>query len=215
MEKRAFKDSIYTAIAGLTKAFGHANRLEILDLLANGEKTVEQIAGQTAITVANASHHLQLLKNAKLVKARREGNFIFYTLNGRKVYAAWKALRDLATEQEPAVQITLHRFREEAGSPQSSSLEDLPGIDQAILLDVRPADEFAAGHLPEARSIPIEELPERLGELPRHKAIIAYCRGAFCTMADEAVQLLKANGFDALRLEESYLDYMLVNTTLS
>ncbi|MBL7791362.1 MAG: metalloregulator ArsR/SmtB family transcription factor [Saprospiraceae bacterium] len=215
MEKRAFKDSIYTAIAGLTKAFSHANRLEILDLLANGEKTVEQIAGQTAISVANASHHLQLLKNSKLVKTRREGNFIFYTLNGQKVYAAWKALRDLATEQEPAVQMTLYRFRKQAGSPQSRSLEDLPGSSEAFFLDVRPADEFAAGHLPEARSIPIEELPERLGELPRHKVIIAYCRGPFCTMADEAVQLLKANGFDALRLEESYLDYMLVNTSLS
>jgi rhodanese-related sulfurtransferase/DNA-binding transcriptional ArsR family regulator len=209
MEKRAFKDSIYTAIASLTKAFGHANRLEILDLLANGEKTVEQIAKQTAITVANASQHLQLLKNARLVKARREGNFIFYTINGRKAYAAWQALRDLAMEQEPAVQVTLQQFRKEAGSPQSLSLEDLSADDRAILLDVRPADEFATGHLPDACSIPIEELLERLDELPRHKTIIAYCRGPFCTLADEAVQLLKANGFDAVRLEESYLDHRL------
>ncbi len=209
MEKRAFKDSIYTSIAGLTKAFSHANRLEILDLLANGEKTVEQIAVQTSISVANASQHLQLLKNARLVKSRREGNFIRYSLNGRKAYAAWKALRDLAIEQEPAVQVTLRQFRQEAGSPQSRTLENLPGSDRSLLLDVRPADEFAAGHLPDARSIPIEELPERLDELPRHKTIIPYCRGAFCTYADEAVQLLKANGFDAVRLEETYLDHKL------
>jgi rhodanese-related sulfurtransferase/DNA-binding transcriptional ArsR family regulator len=210
MEKRTFKDSIYAAIAGLTKAFGHANRLEILDLLANGEKTVEQIAVQTAITVANASQHLQLLKNARLVKARREGNFIFYVINGRKAYAAWQALRDLALEAEPAVQVTLRQFRQEAGSPQSRTLEDLPDNDRALLLDVRPSDEFAAGHLPNALSIPIEELPKRLGELPRHLTIITYCRGPFCTFADEAVQLLKANGFDAVRLEETYLDHKLL-----
>jgi DNA-binding transcriptional ArsR family regulator/rhodanese-related sulfurtransferase len=224
MEKRTFKDSVYTAIAGLAKAFGHANRLEILDLLANGEKTVEQIAVQTAITVANASQHLQILKNARLVKSRREGNFIFYTLSGSKAYAAWKALRELALEAEPAVQITLQQYRREAGSPESLKLEDLErlrgdtfqkgvssGTEKALLLDVRPSDEFAAGSLPGAVSIPIAELPQRLGELPRHRRIVAYCRGTFCTLADEAVQLLRANGFDAVRLEETYLDFKLLN----
>ncbi len=211
MERRTFKDSIYAAIAGLTKAFSHANRLEILDLLANGEKTVEQVAVQTAISVANASQHLQILKNARLVKSRREGNFIYYTLNGKKAYAAWKALRDLALEAEPAVQVTLRQYRQEAGSPQSLTFDTLPDSDRALLLDVRPADEFAAGHLPDALSIPIDELPQRLGELPRHLTIVAYCRGAFCTIADEAVQLLKANGFDAMRLEETYLDHKLLH----
>lgn len=211
MEKRAFKDSIYTAIAGLAKAFGHANRLEILDLLANGEKTVEQVATQTAISVANASQHLQLLKSARLVKSRREGNFIFYTINGRKAYAAWKALRELAIEAEPAVQVTLRQYRQEAGSPESLTLDAIPVGDRSFLLDVRPPDEFAAGSLPGAVSIPIGQLPERLGELPRHLTIIAFCRGQFCTFADEAVQFLKANGFDAVRLEESYLDHKLLN----
>ncbi|MBK8566830.1 MAG: metalloregulator ArsR/SmtB family transcription factor [Saprospiraceae bacterium] len=209
MEKRTFKDSIYTAIAGLTKAFGNANRLEILDLLANGEKTVEQIATQTAITVANASQHLQLLKNARLVKARREGNFIFYSINGRKAYSAWQALRDLALEAEPAVQVTLQQYRREAGSPVSHRLETLPEPHLIQLLDVRPAAEFAAGHLENALSIPIEELPQRFSELPRHLTIITYCRGPFCTFADEAVQFLKAKGFDAVRLEETYLDHRL------
>jgi DNA-binding transcriptional ArsR family regulator/rhodanese-related sulfurtransferase len=206
MEKRAFKDNIYTAIAGLTKAFSSPNRLEIIDLLANGEKSVEQIAAQTAITVPNASQHLQVLKTARLVKTRREGNFIYYTLNGRKAYAAWKALRDLALEQEPTVQVTLQQFRREMGSPQNRSLGAMPGNDALMFLDVRPADEFAAGHLENALSIPIGELRQRLGELPRHKTIVAYCRGPFCTFADEAVRLLKANGFDAVRLEENYLD---------
>ena len=206
MEKRTFKDNIYAAIAGMTKAFSSPNRLEIIDLLANGEKTVEQIAVQTAITVANASHHLQILKTARLVKSRREGTFIWYSLSGPKAYAAWKALRDLALEQEPAVQVTLRQFRKEMGNSGSLTYENRPVNDQVVFLDVRPPDEFAAGHLPDARSIPVGELSERLAELPRDKTIIAYCRGPFCTYADEAVQLLHANGFRAIRLEESYLD---------
>ncbi|MDX2281593.1 MAG: metalloregulator ArsR/SmtB family transcription factor [Saprospiraceae bacterium] len=206
MEKRTFKDNIYNAIAGITKAFSNANRLEILDLLANGEKTVEQIAGQTAVTVANASQHLQILKNARLVKSRRDGNFIFYNLNGKKAYTAWKALRDLALEHEPMVQVTLQQFRQEMASPESGASKSLAGSDALLFLDVRPADEFAAGHLENSISIPIEELHRRLSELPHHKTIIAYCRGPFCTFADEAVQLLKANGFDAVRMEENYLD---------
>jgi rhodanese-related sulfurtransferase/DNA-binding transcriptional ArsR family regulator len=206
MEKRVFKDNIYTAIAGMTKAFSNPNRLEILDLLANGEKTVEQIAVQTAITVANASQHLQVLKTSRLVKSRREGTFIWYTLNGPKAYAAWKALRDLALEQEPAVQVALRQFRQEMHSPGSLSYENRPANDRVLFLDVRPPDEFAAGHLPDARSIPMDELPGRLAELPRDKTIIAYCRGPFCTYADEAVQLLHAHGFKAIRMEESYLD---------
>lgn len=209
MQKRTFKDTIYTAIASMTKAFSSPNRLEIIDLLANGEKTVEQVAVQTAITVANASQHLQVLKNARLVKSRREGTFIRYSLNGPKAYAAWKALRDLALEQEPAVQVTIRKFREEMDSTGSLTYENRPANDRVVYLDVRPPDEFAAGHLADARSIPVEELPERMAELPRDKTIIAYCRGPFCTYADEVVQLLRANGFQALRLEESYLDLKL------
>ncbi len=206
MEKRTFKDNIYAAIAGMTKAFSSPNRLEIIDLLANGEKTVEQVAVQTAITVANASQHLQVLKMARLVKSRREGTFIWYSLNGPKAYAAWKALRDLALERDPAVQVTLRQFRQEMDSPGSVSYENRPANEQVLFLDVRPPDEFAAGHLPDAHSIPVGELLQRLTELPRDKTIIAYCRGPFCTYADEAVELLRANGFQALRLEESYLD---------
>lgn len=190
----------------MTKAFSSPNRLEIIDLLANGEKTVEQVAVQTAIPVANASHHLQILKSARLVKSRREGTFIWYSLNGPKAYTAWKALRDLALEQEPAVLVTLREFRRSMDSPGSVSYENLPSNDGVFFLDVRPTDEYAAGHLPEAHGIPVKELPERMDELPRDKTIIAYCRGPFCTYADEAVQLLNTNGFRAMRLEENYLD---------
>jgi DNA-binding transcriptional ArsR family regulator len=209
MDKRVFKDTIYTAIAGMAKALAHANRLEILDLLANGEKTVEQIAAQTAISVANASQHLQVLKQARLVRSRRQGNFIYYTLNGQKTYEAWKALRDLALDMEPDIKQTMQQYREEAGSLPGVKYAEISDDLDPILLDVRPAEEFNAGHPGKAYSIPIAELPQRLGELPRDKTIIAYCRGPFCTFADEAVQLLIANGFHAVRLEESYLDISL------
>ncbi|MBN8678807.1 MAG: ArsR family transcriptional regulator [Chitinophagales bacterium] len=206
MEKRIYKDAIYSAIAGMTKAFSHANRLEILDLLANGEKTVEQIATQTAVSVANASQHLQILKYARLVNARRQGTSIYYGLSSKKAYTAWKALRDLAIDLEPEVQRTMDQYRLETNSYPGCHFDEIHQDTAAQLLDVRPVEEFAAGHLNNALSIPILELSERLAELPRNKTIIAYCRGPFCTYADEAVALLKANGYKALRLEESYLD---------
>lgn len=206
MDKRTFKNEVYAGIAAIAKAFSAANRLEIMDLLANGEKTVEQIAGQTDISVANASRHLQILKNAHLVKSRREGNFIYYRLNGRRAYAVWQALRTLALEEVPAVQHLVGDFRREMDSPGSVVYGDLPDRATVCLLDVRPREEFEAGHLPGARSVPLRELEERLAELPRDKTIIAYCRGPFCTYADEAVRVLRSKGYEALRLEENTLD---------
>ncbi|HLP94134.1 MAG TPA: metalloregulator ArsR/SmtB family transcription factor [Saprospiraceae bacterium] len=212
MEKRLFKDAIYSGIAGMTKAFSHANRLEILDLLANGEKTVEQIAAQTSVSVANASQHLQILKNARLVSARRQGTFIYYALSGKKAYAAWKALRNLALDLEPEVQRTMDQYRSESNSLPGCRYAELPDPLSIIFLDVRPREEFISGHLENALSIPMQELEERISELPRHKTIITYCRGPFCTFADEAVAMLKAKGYEALRLEESYLDIKLNET---
>lgn len=206
MEKRAFKDQTYAAIAEIGKSFSTGNRLEIIDLLANGEKTVEQIARQTDISVPNASRHLQLLKKAHLAKSRREGNFIYYRLNGALAYAVWHALRTLALAEEPGVQALLRNFRQEMDSPGSVRHDDLPDLQACCLLDVRPREEYEAGHLEGAVSVPLAELPSRLADLPRDKQIVAYCRGAFCTYADEAVKLLRSQGFNAIRLEEGVLD---------
>jgi len=211
MKKRDFKDSLYASIAGITKAFSNANRLEIIDLLANGEKTVEQIALQTAISISNASQHLKVLKNSRLVKSRRDGQFIWYTLNSVKVMAAWQALRDLAMKHEPDVQNTLHQFRISLGNADSVSYQRGYDETRVFFLDVRPVDEFVAGHMLNAQSIPLDELPYRMAELPRDKTIISYCRGPFCSLADEAVQLLLSNGFVAVRLEEGFLDLTLLS----
>lgn len=206
MDKRTFKNEAYAAVAELGRALGAANRLEILDLLANGEKTVEQIAVQTDISVPNASRHLKILKSAGMVESRRDGNFIYYRLSGGRAYAAWQALRALALEEAPTVQALLRDFRREMNSAGSAKYAGLQERGAVVLLDVRPREEFEASRLPGALSIPLRELEARLAELPRDKTIAAYCRGPFCTYADEAVQLLNAHGFKALRLEESYLD---------
>ncbi len=206
MDKRIFKNEAYAAVAELGKAFAAANRLEILDLLANGEKTVEQAAAQTDISVANASRHLKILKSARMVESRREGNFIYYRLSGRRAYTAWQALRALALEEAPALKALLRDFRGEMNSAGSAKYAGLQEQGAVVLLDVRPREEFEAGRLPGALSIPLPELEARLAELPRDKTIAAYCRGPFCTYADEAVRLLRSKGFRALRLEESVLD---------
>jgi rhodanese-related sulfurtransferase/DNA-binding transcriptional ArsR family regulator len=208
MEKRVFKNTVYEAVAGMTKAFSSPSRLEIIDLLANGEKTVESIAQQTGLSVANASQHLQHLKKGRIVTARREGQFVWYRLNGPGVKTAWKALRDLALASEPSVRATMQAYRASTGAPEAVALQQLPDDSDVVLLDVRPADEFAAGHLPKAVSIPVAELPHKLDTLPADKTIVAYCRGPFCTQADEAVALLRKKGFHALRLEASYLDVL-------
>jgi len=206
MEKRTFKDEAYAGIAGIAKAFSTAGRLEIIDLLANGEKTVEQVAVQTNLSVANASRHLQILKRAHLVKRRREGNYIYYRLNGRRAYAVWQALRTLGLEEEPAMVHLIRQFREGMGSEEAVVYRNLPRRADFCLLDVRPQEEYEAGHLPGALSVPISELEEHLEELPKDKIIITYCRGSFCTYADEAVRLLRNSGFEALRLEENIMD---------
>lgn len=206
MEKRTFKDEAYAGIAAIAKAFATAGRLEIIDLLANGEKTVEQIAGQTELSVANASRHLQILRRAHLVKSRREGNYIYYRLNGRRAYAVWQALRTMGLEEEPGLMQLIRQFREEMGSDEGVVYQGLSRRGDVCLLDVRPREEYEAGHLAGALSMPLEELEERLEELPEDKIIVTYCRGTFCTYADEAVRLLRDSGFNALRLEENVMD---------
>ncbi|GAB4259609.1 MAG: metalloregulator ArsR/SmtB family transcription factor [Saprospiraceae bacterium] len=205
MTSRELKNEVYNRIAGITKAFSNPNRLEILDLLSNGEKSVEEVAAQTAISFANASQHLQVLKNARLVRLRKDGNKVIYALTNQEVSNAWRSMKSLAESVEPSIGLTLQQYRRARQTDQSVRLSELdPSRYQ--LLDVRPTGEFEYNHLPNALSIPVDELEHRLAELPKEKTIVAYCRGAYCTMADAAVQLLRSRGFNAVRLEESPAD---------
>ena len=210
MEKRKFKDKVYTILSILVKAMANPHRLEIIDLLGQSERSVEEIAGETGMSVANASQHLQVLKQSNLVQIKRNGNFILYRLASDNVYKSWKDLREIGMESLGEVEKIVKDFRAKKSSLEPVRLEDLLSrmkSSNIILLDVRPEQEFKTGHIPNAINIPIDQLPGRLGELKKSKRYVAYCRGPFCVFADDAVQLLTQKGFKANRLEEGYPDW--------
>jgi DNA-binding transcriptional ArsR family regulator/rhodanese-related sulfurtransferase len=210
MDKRAFKDAMYGQLGRIAKAMAHPGRLEILDLLANGPKPVEQIARETAMSVANVSQHLQVLKREGLLQSSRSGNYVYYSLSGLEVYELWRSLRDFGMRHSLEMKQGLWAFRSDRGTQASVSLQEVIDREDILFLDVRPREEYEAGHLPGAWHLPVEELEQRLEELPRDRLIVTYCRGPFCTYADEAVRRLQAEGFEAIRLEENAIDYELI-----
>lgn len=212
MNKRKFKDKVYHELARITKSMANPHRIEIIELLAQGEFSVELIAEQTNLTVANASQHLQVLKNAQLVEINRQGNFIFYRLSNNNVFKAWKALRELGVERIESIENVVKEFRKSKFNFETVTIDELiEKVDagKVTILDVRPESEYKQGHIPNAISIPIDELSKRWKELPKHTEIIAYCRGPFCVYADEAVALLTKAGYKANRLEDGFPDWKL------
>lgn len=210
MEKREFKDKIYSELAKITKAMSNPHRLEIIELLAQGEFSVEQIATSTNLSVANASQHLQVLKAAQLVDISRQGNFIHYRLANGNVFKAWRALRELGIERIATIERLIKDFRTAKQSLESITIEQLlERLKQknVTIIDVRPEAEFDTGHIPNALSIPIDQLNKRLKTLPKRSEIIAYCRGPFCVYADEAVAILLKHGYKAKRLEQGFPDW--------
>ncbi len=199
-DPRSLARSHYAELARIGKALGSPIRLQLLDLLRQGARTVESLAGEGGIPVANASQHLQQLRSARLVSAERKGKNVEYRLADERVSAAFGVLRGLAELLLPE----MHRLRRELGVLGPVEREEILALvrDGAVtLLDVRPAQEFEAGHLPGARSVPLAELSARLREIPRGREVVAYCRGPYCTMASEAVALLRAAGFAARHLD--------------
>jgi len=212
MTKRTFKDQAYGLLARLVKAMSNPHRLEIIDLLGQGERPVEQIAMETGIPVANASQHLQILKRSNLVRVRREGNFIHYTLANEQVYKSWSNLKAIGLESIFELNALIEDLRKKKNSLEAVTMEELSSkmaSGKVVLLDIRPEEEYHAGHIPDAINIPIELLKTKLKQLSMNKEYIAYCRGVFCVFADEAVQLLTQKGFKARRLEEGYPDWKL------
>lgn len=210
MNKREFKDRIYDELAKVTKALANPHRLEIIELLAQGDYSVEQISLQTDLSIANTSQHLQVLKTAQLVEVTRNGNFIHYRLANSNVFKAWKALRDLGVERIASVERLVKDFRQSKFKLESVTIDGLIKkieTGKVTILDVRPETEYNKGHIANAISIPFDELPGRLKELPKRNEIIAYCRGPFCVFADEAVALLTKSGYKATRLEEGFPDW--------
>jgi rhodanese-related sulfurtransferase/DNA-binding MarR family transcriptional regulator len=210
--KRDFKDRLYAEFARIGKAIASPHRLEILEILAQGERTVESLAAETGLSVANASRHLQQLRQAQLVLARREGLFVHYRLTGREVVSLVLALRHTAERHLAEVDRVVRDFlgdREGFEPVTPDELAQRMTTGEVVLLDVRPEQEYAAGHIAGARSMPVADISTRLGELPRDKEYIAYCRGPYCVYADEAVAVLRANGRTAHRLTDGYPEWWL------
>lgn len=200
MDKSEFKDHGYELISSVAKAMGNNHRLELLELLANGAKSVEELAKESRMTFVNTSHHLQLLKQVKLVKTSRRGVSIYYRLADVSVLKLIMSLHKTAYSQLTELKHTITHFREQFGTDQAA-LRTLPDEDY-ILLDVRPETEYRHGHRPGAINIPHYNLKVAMGTLDKKKLIVAYCRGELCTLADEVVQKLNAAGFRARRLED-------------
>ncbi len=204
------KLALFTQFAAVAKSLAHAHRLELLEQLAQGERSVEVLAQRSGLSVANASQHLQQMRRAGIVAARREGKFVFYTLADDAVLDLLAALRRIAERNIAEVERVIRRYFSNRDSMQPVSREELLEKSRAgvvTVLDVRPPDEFALGHLPGAVNIPLRELEARLAELDPALEIVAYCRGAYCVLSFEAVAALRARGFTVRRLEDGFPEW--------
>ena len=207
---REFKDRLFEQFARIGKALASPKRLEILDLLAQGERTVEEIARETAMPVANASQHLQALKGARMVESRREGLYAYYRLADEGVFRTWQAVRALGEMRLAEIDQVVETYlkdRDALEAVSATALMERLGDGSVVVLDVRPEEEYRAGHIPGALSVPVEYLEAALQALPKDKEVVAYCRGPYCVFSDEAVRLLHRHGFRARRLSEGFPEW--------
>ncbi len=208
--QRRFKDRLYGQFAVIGKAIGSPARLELLELLAQGPRTVEALANESNLSIANASQHLQVLRQAGLVDSEKSGLFVEYRLAGLDVFEMCRALRTVAeTRSAELERLIREHFRDRQASDAVSMQELMKHVrkDGVVVLDTRPALEFEAGHIAGAISIPIEDLEQQLRKLPKNKQYVAYCRGPYCVYADRAVEFLRKHGRQALRLLEGFPEW--------
>jgi rhodanese-related sulfurtransferase/DNA-binding transcriptional ArsR family regulator len=214
MNHRDFKTLINEQFARIAKALANPHRIEIVDVLAQGERSVEAIAQETALTVANASQHLQALREAQLLKSRKAGLHVYYRLSNPNVYRLIQVIREIAEQELAELDRIVDSYLSERSLLEPISLQEMrQRLDDPdlVILDVRPALEYEQGHIAGARSIPIDELQSRLAELPKEQEIVAYCRGAYCVFADEAVVVLKQAGYNVYRMQQGFPDWELEN----
>lgn len=210
MNGREFKDALFAQFAEVGAAFSSPKRIEIIDLLAQGERNVETIAREAGLNVANASRHLQVLKGASLVAFRKDGLQVFYRLADPVVLRACRVLQELSEARLAEVGRLINDYFGSNDGLEPIEKEELlrraRGRD-VVVLDVRPPEEFASGHIAGAQSIPLGELERRLAEVPRQRRVVAYCRGPYCVLAAEAVRLLRKRGVDAVRLKQGFPEW--------
>lgn len=210
MDKRSLKDLLYEQVARIGKAVSSPKRLEILELLAQGEKTVETLATELSADIKLTSAHLKALRDARLVAARRDGKYVIYRLAGSDVERLWVMVRQVAEEHLLELKLALNQMvaiPAELASVGREALLEQARRGDVIVIDVRPPDEFETAHLPYARSMPLAELERRLSELPVDKEIVAYCRGPFCLLSEEAVKLLSARGYRVRKIVDGVSEW--------
>lgn len=210
MEPRAYKDAVYGHFARIGAAFGHAKRVEIVDVLAQGERSVESLANQISSSIANTSHHLQVLASVGLVVRRVEGTSRVYRLADDAVETGFHALVALAEQHITELSALTDAFFEQADGARPVSFtefDEMARSGHVILVDVRPSSEYAAGHVDGAINIPVADLASRMSELPPDTNVVAYCRGPYCVMASTAVARMRRSGFAAVRLEGGYPEW--------
>lgn len=218
MDKRQIKDLLYEQVARIGKAVSSPKRLELLELLAQGEKSVEQLAGELSIDIKLASAHLRALREARLVTSRKDGKFVVYRLTGDDVAALWVTLREVAEEHLVDLRVALDQMVAEPSKLLTVDRDTLLKRAQrgeVLIIDVRPQEEYERAHLPFARSMPVQELAGRLAELPKDKDIVAYCRGPFCLFSEEAHQLLSRKGYRVRKLLDGVSEWQAAGMPLA
>ena len=210
MDDRQFKDALYEQFARIGHALSTPKRLEILDLLGQGERSVEVLAREAALRVPNARQHLPVVRSARLVDSRRDGLYVYYKLADSAGWRLWAGLRDLGPLRLTEITELVRSICQDEASVDLVDRQMLWRMAQAgdvTVLDVRPAAEFESGHIPGAASIPLGELERRLSEIPREQPVVAYCRGPYCVLAVQAVGLLRSHGFTARRLKDGFPEW--------
>jgi len=210
MSTEALKHSLYQAVAKVAQALASGNRLQLLEFIAQGERSVDELAGMAGLTVANASQHLQALRQAGLVAARKEGQRVYYSLAGSDVAALHQLLRRVAETRIAEVDRLVRDFigqRDELEPVPAAELLERAKKGLVTVLDVRPPEEYAAGHLPGAINVPLERLEGYLAKLPKRREVVAYCRGPYCLMSFDAVAKLRKRGWKARRLEAGFPEW--------
>lgn len=209
MGDRVARDALFAEFAVVGKSLGNPKRLELLDLLAQGSRSVDDLASAAGVGVSTCSAHLQTLREAGLVETRREGRRIYYSLASNDVAGLWDHLRRVAQRHRPHTELARRTYLGAEDTAAVDTPELLRRLEDGdtVILDVRPGSEYAGGHLPGATHIPLEQLGDRLAELPHDKEIVAYCRGHYCVLAHDAARLLNAHGFTAMRATDGVLEW--------
>lgn len=212
MATSSLKEQVYQELSRVTHAISNPKRMELIDVLSQKGYSVEELSKEITMSIASTSQHLQVLKSAKLVDTQRRGNFIIYSITDDSVLKLISAVKELGFRKIAEVERLIKDFKADKNILESITLDDLlvrSKKEKVLLIDVRPEEEYNAGHIPNAVSIPLAQLKKRLNELPKNKTIIAYCRGPLCVMAVDAIHFLNQKKFKAIRMEDGYVEWKL------